>query len=424
MSSSRRGLFSILTVILLAVGAVVGFGLWPRLTKQKAMLAEAKQEVERLPVVRVATVKYATGSSEVELPADLQAEIETPVYARVEGYIVKRSVDIGWRVKKGQLLAELETPELDQQILQAKASISQGLAAVKQQEAQLLQTKANLKLAEVTASRWKRLTEEGVTSRQDTDEKQASYEVRQAEMAASEANISAARENVSAAQANLKRLEEMKSFAQLRAPFDGIITYRNPDVGTLISAGANQKEVFRVADIGTIRIFVNIPQAYVSGIRPGTPARLHVEELNKDYQLKVGGIANALDITSRTMLAVLRVPNANGPLMPGMFSRVRFAVPNPPSVLTVPADAVVSRNEGQMVAVVSPDRTVHYRKVAIARDTGTNIEVLSGVNAGDMVVLNPTDDVREGRSVDVREAAGGSGGGGGKERSKATKSDT
>ena len=402
--SSRRSLFSILTVSAVALLAVVGFGLWPRLAKQRTMLADAKEESERIPSVRVAKVAYTTGSSELELPADLQAEIETPVYARVEGYIFKRSVDIGWRVKKGQILAELQTPELDQQMLQAKAAISQGMAAVKQQEALLLQIKANLKLAEVTAGRWKQLTSEGVTSRQDTDEKVAALEVRQAELAAGEANISAAKENVAAAQANLNRLDEMKSFAKLTAPFDGVITYRNPDIGTLISAGANQKEVFRVADISKIRIFVNVPQAYVTSVKPGTPAIVHVEDLNRDYHLKVGGIANALDLSSRTMLAVLRVPNADGPLMPGMFSRVKMMLPNPPSVLTIPADAVVSRNEGQVVAVVGADKRVHYRKVIVARDTGSNIEVTAGVSAGDQVVLNPTDEVREGSPVEIRAA--------------------
>lgn len=403
--SSRRSLFSILTVSAVALLAVVGFGLWPRLAKQRTMLADAKEESDKIPMVRVAKVGYTTGSSELELPADLQAEIETPVYARVEGYIVRRLVDIGWRVKKGQLLAELQTPELDQQILQAKAAISQGLAAVKQQEAQMMQTKANLKLAEVTVGRWKMLTSEGVTSRQDTDEKIAAYEVRQAELAASEANILAAHENVAAAEANLNRLHEMKSFAKLTAPFDGVITYRNPDIGTLISAGANQKEVFRVSDISKIRIFVNIPQAYVTAVKPGTPAIVHVEDINKDFHLKVGGIANALDMNSRTMLAVLRVPNEGGPLMPGMFSRVKMMLPNPPSVLAIPADAVVSRNEGQMVAVVGADKRVHFRKVVVARDTGSSMEVTSGVSVGDQVVLNPTDEVREGAPVEIRVIA-------------------
>jgi multidrug efflux pump subunit AcrA (membrane-fusion protein) len=369
------------------------------------MLADAKEESERVPTVRVAKVAFTTGSSEIELPADLQAEIETQVYARVEGYIVKRLVDIGWRVKKGQLLAELETPELDQQILQAKSAISQGMAAVKQQEAQVMQTRANLRLAEVTAGRWKKLTDEGVLARQDTDEKVAAFEVRQAELAAGEANIAAARENVAAAQANLHRLEETKSFAKLTAPFDGVITYRNPDVGTLISAGANQKEVFRVSDISKIRIFVNVPQAYVSSVKPGTDAIVHVEDINKDYHLKVGGIANALDLSSRTMLAVIRVPNVDGPLMPGMFCRVKMQMPNPPSVLTIPADAVVSRNEGQMVALVGPDKRVHFRKVVVARDTGSNVEVTAGVSPGDQVVLNPTDEVREGSPVEIRAAA-------------------
>ena len=318
---------------------------------------------------------------------------------------MKRYVDIGWKVTKGQLLAELETPEVDQQLTQARATVSQGQAAIKQQEAQLLQARANMNFAKLSADRWKRLTDEGVMSKQDTDEKLATYAVRQAEVTAAQANISAAQENVLASEANLHRLEDMKSFSKLHAPFDGIITYRNPDVGTLISAGANsQKEVFRVADISKIRIFVNVPQAYVTGVKPGVPAVLHVEDLNKDFNLKVGGIANALDMTSRTMLAVLRVPNEDRLLMPGMFSRVRFSLPAPPTILAVPSDAVISRNDGQVVAVIGADMRAHFKKIVVVRDTGSKVEVTSGVNVGDKLVLNPTDEIHEGTTVSVETA--------------------
>jgi RND family efflux transporter MFP subunit len=400
--TSRRRFYSILALGVVLLAGLLGFGFWPRVSKQRMLLAEAKEQADRVASVRVAEVAYTKGASEIELPADLQAEIETPVYARVEGYLVKRSVDIGWRVKKGQPLAELETPELDQQIAQARATLSQGLASVKQLEAQVMQNRANLKLAETTATRWKELNRQGVSSRQDADEKQASFEVRQAELAAAEATVAASRESVEAARANLRRLEELKSFSKLSAPFDGVITYRHPDVGTLIPAGTNQKEMFRVADISRIRIFVNVPQAYVTSVRPGTPAVVHVEDINRDYQVKVGGIANALDMNSRTMLAVLRVPNDNGPLMPGMFSRVRIKLVDAPPVLAVPADAVISRNEGTMVAVVGQGNVVHYRKIAVARDTGSSVEITSGLRVGEQVVLNPTDEVREGVAVDIR----------------------
>jgi RND family efflux transporter MFP subunit len=401
--TSRRSLLSLLTVLGLALIGVVGAGLWPRLNKERVLLAEAKTESSKLPVVRVVRVQRAEGSSQVEMPADLQALIESPIYARVEGYISKRNVDIGWKVKKGQILAELETPELDQQLRQARAAVSQSAAALKQTEARLMESRAGLKLAQVTAERWKKLVKEGVSSKQEADEKEAAFEVKQAETEAVVANVAAAKEAQSAAEASLSRLEELKSFSKLPAPFDGIITFRHPDVGTLITAGAaSQRELFRVADISTIRVFVNVPQAYVNSIRPGTPAQLRIDDLNKTFNVTVGGIANALDMNSRTMLAVIRIPNPDGSLMPGMFSRVMMKLPNPPTILTVPSDTVVSRNEGTFVAVVRPDRHVQFQKIMIARDTGASVEISSGVKEGDMLITNPNDEIRENVMVDVR----------------------
>lgn len=400
--TSRRSLLSLLTVLSLAIAGVIGAGMWPRLNKQKALLAEAKSESAKLPVVRITKVKRAEGSADLELPADLQALIESPIYARVEGYISKRNVDIGWKVKKGQVLVELETPELDQQLRQARAAVSQSAAAMKQAEATLAQSKAALKLAQITTERWKKLAAEGVSSKQEADEKEATYNVRQAETEAAAANVASVQEARRAAEANLNRLEELKSFSKLPAPFDGIITYRNPDIGTLISAGAGQKEMFRVADISTIRVFVNIPQAYVNDVRPGVPAKLRIDELNRTIDVKVGGIANALDMTTRTMLAVIRIPNPDGSLMPGMFSRVLLKLPNPPSILSVPADTVVSRNEGTFVAVVKPDRRIQFRKISISRDTGVSVEVNQGVSEGDVLVMNPNDEIRDGVMVDMK----------------------
>lgn len=402
MTTSRRNLISLLTVLALALVGVIAVGMWPRINRQKILLAEAKSESAQLPIVRVARVERTTGSADLELPGDLQALIESPIYARVEGYISKRHVDIGWKVKKGQILAELETPELDQQIKQARAAVSQSEASVKQAEAKLVEVKASLKLSEITAGRWKQLAQEGVTSRQDADEKQAAWEVRKAETDAVDASLTAAREAKSALQANVSRLEELKSFSKLPAPFDGIITFRHPDVGTLISAGTS-KEVFRVADISTIRVFVNVPQAYVNDVRPGIPSILHVDDINKDYNVTIGGIANALDMNSRTMLAVIKLPNPSGQLMPGMYSRVQLKLPNQASVLTIPADTVVTRNEGTFVAVVRPtDRRVEFRKIQITRDTGTKVEVNHGIAVGDMLVMNPNDEIRDNVMVVVQ----------------------
>ena len=265
-----------------------------------------------------------------------------------------------------------------------------------------MEAKASLKLAEITAERWKKLAAEGVSSRQEADEKQATFDVRKAEADASEAMISAAKEARQALLANVSRLEELKQFSKMPAPFDGIITFRHPDVGTLISAGT-AKEVFRVADISTIRVFVNVPQAYVNDVRPGIQAVLHVEDINRDFQVKIGGIANALDMTSRTMLAVIKLPNPKGDLMPGMYSRVYLKLPNAPAVLTIASETVVTKNEGTFVALVRPsDRRVEFRKIRITRDTGTAVEVTSGVSAGDTLVMNPNDEIRDNVMVTVQ----------------------
>ena len=401
--TSRRNLISLLTVLGLALIGVVGAGLWPKLNRQKALVAEARTESAKVPVVRAVKVERAEGSAEVELPADLQAKIESPIYARVEGYISKRYVDIGAKVTKGQMLAELETPDLDQQLQQARAAVSQSAASIKQAEARLLETRAALKLAEVTATRWQKLATAGVSSAQDSDEKAAAYEVKKAEAEAAQATVAATQDARQAAQATLKRYEEMKSFTKLVAPFEGFVTYRLPDVGTLIQSGvADRKELFRVSDISLIRVFVNVPQAYVNSIQAGTPAKLIVSDLGRSYDLNVSGIAHALDMTTRTMLAVIKLPNPDNALKPGMFSRVVFQLPKPPSILAIPADAVVTRSEGAMVAAVTPERRVEFRKIHITRDTGDSVELDSGVREGDTLILNPNDEIRNGVPVEVR----------------------
>jgi RND family efflux transporter MFP subunit len=390
----------------MALLGIVGAGLWPRLNKQKELVAQAKTESERRPLVRVARVQRAPGRAELELPADLQALIESPIYARVEGYIAKRHVDIGWKVRKNQPLADLETPELDQQLMQARAALSQARASVKQLQAREAEAAAALKLAQITADRWRRLAAEGVSSRQEADERVASLEVKQAETEATRANVLAAQEAMAAAEAGLRRLEQLKSFSRLTAPFDGIITYRHPDVGTLISPGAAQRDMFRVADISTIRVFVNVPQAYVTQIKPGVPARLTIDDLpGRAWEVQVGGIANALDINTRTMLAVIRLKNTDNLLMPGMSSRVRFSLPNPPSALQVPADALVTRNEGVFVAAVDANRLVHFRKIDVARDNGDRVEIHEGLREGELLVLNPNDEIRENTAVEIKTEA-------------------
>jgi RND family efflux transporter MFP subunit len=388
----------------LVVIAAIVWGVVPRLAREKALAAASQAADEKIPVVNVVEVRRSPAKSEMELPGDLQAQIETPIFARTEGYIRKRLVDIGAHVRAGELMAELDTPELDQQLSQARANLAQAQASVRQYQAQLTQSRANLNLAKLTVDRWKRLADSGVLSRQEYDEKQAIFEVRQAEVEAAQANINAAQKTTEANEANLKRLEELKRFSRITAPFDGLVTYRNPDVGTLINAGSGtDKEMFRVAQIDPVRIFVNVPQTYAGLIQRGQPAELRVQELpGRVFRMSVSGSTHSVDTGSRTMLTVLRTPNPQGVLLPGMYAQVKFVFPRNASALLVPADALMMGREGTRVAVVGPDRIVHLRRIHISRDYGPELEVDSGVAVGETVIVNPNDQVRENARVEPR----------------------
>lgn len=399
------GLFLLLAVV---VVAAIVFGLRPRLAREKALTAAAEAEKEKPAEVNVAQVRRSPARSELELPGDLQGYLESPIFARADGYIRRRLVDYGDRVRSGQLLAEIETPELDQQLSQARASVAQSQAALRQNEAALVQANANLKLAEVTVARWKRLTDRGVFSKQEGDTKQADFEVRQAEVASAQANINAAQKTVEANQANLRRLEELKSFSRVTAPYDGVITSRNMDVGTLVNAGNTgpNREIFRIAQIDRLRIFVNVPQTYAPLVRNGQHAELRVQELpGQMFPAIVTRSANSVDENSRTMLAILETPNPRGVLLPGMYTQVKFSFPGNRSALLVPSDALMLGREGPRVAIVGGDHIVHMRLIHIAHDYGAELEVDSGVAEGEMVVVNPNDQVRENARVETRGPA-------------------
>ena len=405
---SRRGLRGLLVLFaligLLLAGAIVA-GLLPRLTREKALLADSNISNQRLPQVTVATVRRAPKESSVELPGDLVALIESPIFARVDGYIKSRTADIGHRVKKDQLLLELDTPDLDQQLSQSRAQLAQSKSALKQMDAALGQAQANLRLAQVTVDRWKQLQAGGVVSRQDSDEKQASYDVGVAQVESARANIAAAKDTVNAAEANVHRLEETKSYARVTAPFDGIITFRNPDVGTLINAGSSGagREMFRLAQIHILRIFVNVPQAYSTAIQKDQRAELRVQELpGRVFPVKVKETTHSLDANSRTLLAVLVVENPDGVLLPGMYAQVKFFMEQEKPALLVPGDALVVGTTGPHVAVVGADHRVHYRPIQIVRDYGSELEVHTGLNPGDQLVVNPGDEIRENTKVEVR----------------------
>ena len=399
-------------LLLLLVGAALAAGilyeLGQRKTQDKALASGVSEDATRAPVVNVGRVHTAPLKSTIELPCQTVAMKETPIYARADGYIVRRGADIGNRVKQGQMLFELDTPELDQQIEQAKATLAQSQAALQQLQAALLAAQSNLKLADVTAKRWKNLTDKGVFARQDMDEKAAALELSQANVKAAEQNIRAAESTINAARANVTRLEGLKKFDRLEAPFDGVVTFRalQSDIGTLMTAGntASSRELMRIAQIDVLRVFVSIPQTYAPLIHDNVPADLTVDELpGRVFHTKVQGITHSVDAVSRSMLAVLLVKNDKEELLPGMYTKATFSLPHPVDILMLPADALMLPASGPQVATIGQDHRVHFQKVTLGRDYGAEIEIESGLHANDVVILNPTDAVREGVVVEPKE---------------------
>ena len=389
-------LMALVLVILIVAGFVTGY--IPHRRREAVLVAEANAEEHALPTVTVVGVERSPDSSTLVLPGNIEAVTEAPVLARASGYIKRRYVDIGDRVKAGQLLAEIEAPELDQQVHQAQAAVEQTDSALEQATANLQQGKANEQLAKVTAQRWEKLVAKGAVSRQDNDTYQAQYAAQQANVQALEKAVSAARSNILAAKANVSRLTDLQGYKSVYAPFAGVITLRNVDVGALVSE-ANTL-LFRVAQTDRLRTYANIPQSEAGGVHVGQVARLVVPDLGgRQFTGTVTRTANALDPTTRTLLTEVQVPNADGALMPGMYTLVDMTTPrkNPP--LLIPGDTLVVRGDGPQAAVVGADRTVHFQRLQLGRDFGDKIEVLSGLEAGQQVVVNPGDTVQEGAKV-------------------------
>lgn len=403
-----RPLLTFFAVLALLVVLAVIAGVLPRLERRHNLMAAAETDRTARPVVNVTAARNAGAGAPLELPGDLQANVESPIFARADGYLIKRYVDIGDHVKPGQVMAEIETPELDQQILQARATLSNSVSSLKELEADLALAKANQKLAQQTAQRWIALEARGAVSHQETDEKRADLDVKQAQLEAAQAKIVSTRDLVSANEANLRRLEQMKAFARVTAPFDGIVTARNVDIGTLINSGNGgaSKAMFSVAQIGTMRIFVNVPQANVGAIRPGEAAELRVQELpGQVFHATVDRYAHEVDTNSRSMLAILLVPNPRAILLPGMYSQVRFpGATSPYPVVLISGDALVMSSQGPRVAMVDSGNRVHIRQVTVGTDYGNDVEIKSGLEPGDLVIMNPSDAAKEGALVEIHKS--------------------
>jgi RND family efflux transporter MFP subunit len=371
------------------LAVALGFGAWGHYSQSREVAATAQEHRDFVPSVRIATVRPNADSVVVSLPATTLAFSVANIYARASGYIDKREVDIGDHVKGGQLLAQITAPELDHQIAQAAATLVQLKAAVEQSQ-------ANLELAQVTWGRDKPLVEKGwATAQQGTVDVQT--------LKAREAALGVAKANATAQEAQLSVLNQQKAYQRVLAPFDGVVTQRNIDVGGLVQADAvNSTFMFTVMQSNIIRTQVYVPQDQAFGLRPGDDAVVRVPEIpNRVFPGKVTRIANALQAGTRTLLTEIDIPNPDEVLSPGIYVTVEIHVSRKTPSLLVPADAIIFNSGGPQVATIG-DGVAHLRKISIARDFGKDVEIRDGVNPGDEVILNPPVDLVDGSKVQAR----------------------
>ena len=374
-------------VVLLAGG--LGYGAWRDYAQRQEVAATAQQQRDFVPDVLVGQVRPSGATMDVTLPGTTFAYEAANIFARANGYIQKRNVDIGDHVKAGDLLAELTAPELDHQIAQAQATLLQVQATLRQNQ-------ASRQLAQVTNDRIGTLVKQGWATTQLGDTDRLSLE-------AQEAAVGVAQANIAAQQSLIRVLTQQKAYQRVVAPFDGVITQRAVDVGSLVQAGSTF--MFTLMHSHIIRTQVFVPQDQAFGLGPGVDAVVRVPEIpGRNFPGKVTRIANALQPGSRTLLTEIDVPNPDGALSPGIYCTVELLIPRKTPSLIIPADAVVFDQNGLHVAVVE-NGTVHLQKITIARDFGTEVEVRDGVKPGDQVILNPMIDLADGSKVAVRSAS-------------------
>ena len=392
-------LWLVLVILAITVGAVIYRGVDAR-TRAAAAVKQETMELA-VPTVAVSHPKRGSMENEVVIPGNVQPFIDSPVYARASGYLKAWHADIGAHVKTGQALAEIEAPELDHQVEQAKAAVEQARAALDQAQASLQQGRANEELARVNAARWNSLVAKGVVSKQDNDQYQAQYQALTANRQALEKAVNAAQSNIASSAANLARLQEMQGFEVVRAPFDGVITIRNTDIGALINAGNGgpAQELFHIASTSKLRVYVNIPEVYSRAAVPGIIADLTLAEFpNRKFRGKLVRTSDAMDAGTRTLLAEIDVDNPNGELKPGSYTEVHLLMPASVPSMIVPVGAILFRSEGLRVGVVRDGKTALV-PVVLGKDYGTEAEVLSGLQPGDLVIVNPPDSLVSGTTV-------------------------
>jgi RND family efflux transporter MFP subunit len=350
-----------------------------RLSEHKALAQQTEQMA--VPYVSVIRATPIDSDSDMVLPGTLKPNVESPLYARTNGYLKKWYKDIGSHVEKGDILAEIDTPEIDQQLAQARAD--------------LVTAQANLSLSTITATRYQDLIKSDSVSRQDLDN--------------ANGDLAARRAMVQSAEANVRRLEELESFKRVYAPFTGIITQRNVDPGMLINAGnggSANKEMFDLAQIDPMRVYVAVPQAYSPSIHMGLKACLSLSELTqRSFCGTVVRTANSIDPNTRTLLTEVDVPNGSGTLLPGSYAEVHFDVKVTGQRISLPINALLFRPDGTMAAVVGPDSKIDLKKITVGRDFGNSLEVLQGIDATDRIVINPPDALEQGESVNLAPQA-------------------
>jgi len=371
----RRGLAPKIIVAIVAlaiVAAIVTSGILPRVRARQAVRAETDELA--IPTVTVARLQPSLAQQEEVLPANIQPYIAAPIFARTNGYVKKWYFDIGAHVKQGQLLAEIETPEVDAQLRQARADLATA--------------QANLHLAEITAARYQELLKSDSVSKQDTDN--------------ATANLAAQRTTVQSNEQNVRRLEDLVSFEKVYAPFDGVITARNTDVGNLINSGAGSPtaQLFQMSAIDTLRVYVSVPQIYSPAARVGLLVDLTLPQYpGRRFTGKLVRTAEAIDPASRTLLVEIDVKNPTGELLPGAYAQAHFKLPSSAHTYLLPVPALIFRSEGLQVATVNDGRHAELKHIQLGRDFGTQVEVVGGLDPNDEVIVNPPDSLVSGEEV-------------------------
>jgi len=403
-SSSGRGATALILILIAggAVAYVVTRGINSRVASANAVREETNKVA--VPAVSVITPKQGALQNEIVLPGNVQAFTDAPIYARASGYLKKWYFDIGAHVKAGQLLADIDAPELDQQVRQAAASLDQAKASLEQASANYEQGHSNEQLAKLTADRWNSLVEKGAVSRQDNDTYQAQFLAQAANLRALEKAVSASRSNVVSLEADLARLTALQNYKQVRAPFDGVITARNTDTGALVNAGNGgaAQELFHMAAINPLRVFVSVPEASSRAAIPGVPAELTLAEFpGRRFPGKIVRVAGAMDAATRTLNTEVEVKNDAGTLLPGSYAQVHLKLAADSPSLIVPVGAILFRGEGQRVGVVRDGNKADLAAVVVGKDYGTEVEILSGLSPTDQVIENPPDSLVPGMEVRV-----------------------